>query len=50
MNNIIPFCQPWILPEEADAVREQVASGWIGPGSASVTAIGREALERFGCL
>jgi len=32
MNNIIPFCQPWILPEEADAVREQVASGWIGPG------------------
>ncbi len=31
----IPLVEPWFPPEYADAVRDQVLSGFIGPGSAS---------------
>jgi perosamine synthetase len=31
----IPLCEPWFQASYADAVRDQVLSGWVGPGPAT---------------
>lgn len=33
MNDTLFFSEPWLPPEYAEAVREQVLSGWIGPAA-----------------
>jgi perosamine synthetase len=49
---VIPLVEPWFPPEYADAVRDQVLSGFIGPGRA--TQEFADALARFagaaGCV
>lgn len=41
----IPLFEPWLPPEYADAVRDQVLSGFLGPGSACQAFA--DALARF---
>lgn len=41
----IPLVEPWFSPSYADAVRDQVLSGFVGPGSA--TRAFADALARF---
>ena len=41
----IPLVEPWFPPAYADAVRDQVLSGFIGPGRATEQFAG--ALARF---
>jgi perosamine synthetase len=31
----IRFCEPWFAPGYADRVREQILTGWVGPGPAT---------------
>jgi perosamine synthetase len=49
---VIPLVEPWFPPEYADAVRDQVLSGFLGPGRA--TQEFADALARFagaaGCV
>ena len=49
---VIPLIEPWFPPEYADAVRDQVLSGFVGPGRA--TQDFADALARFagaaGCV
>jgi perosamine synthetase len=51
-TRLIPLVEPWFPPEYADAVRDQVLSGFIGPGPATQTFAG--ALSEFasatGCV
>src|SRR5271170_2087537 len=34
-RRIIPLFEPWFLPSYADSVRDQVLSGFVGPGHAT---------------
>lgn len=42
---LVPLSEPWVEPSYADAVRDQILSGWIGPGQK--TAEFQSAIERL---
>ncbi|MGH2436101.1 MAG: DegT/DnrJ/EryC1/StrS family aminotransferase, partial [bacterium] len=33
----IPLAEPWLPPDTADAVRDQIRSGFVGPGQRTQT-------------